>query len=125
MEDTSLVFMPRRHACYSYPSYTPEVEGSLRKGCKRFTSLLKASLTALILLHQKGAITYELSYGQQPCLNNAIPPDKPNCVSAPTPPEPSYERSHLSHALSLASTSSSSHLETFNSDSSPFTSTPA
>ena len=73
--DNSLVFIPMMNACYSYPSHTPEVEGNLIKGAKIFITLLKTPFTALVLLHQKGAIEYELCYGQQPCLNDAIPPE--------------------------------------------------
>ena len=96
-----------------------DVEGSLSKCTNRFITLLKASITVLVSLYQKGAITFELSDGRQPYLNEAVPPDKLNCDSPVILPEHSHAKSHLSHALSLANTSSYSHLETFDSDSVP------
>ena len=103
--DKSLVFLPKRYAFYSHPSHTPEVEVSLRISANILIILLKVSLTDLDLRHQKGAITYELSYGQQTCPNDAVPPDKHNCDSPATPSEQSHTGSPILHALSLASTS--------------------
>lgn len=63
--------------CLSCPQFTPQVEGQLRKnfGTSNALKNIGYMLTALTLLHQKGALSYEISYGTNPELNKRVPPD--------------------------------------------------
>ena len=111
--NNSLEFLPKRHAFYSCPKCTPEVEGNVISETTRFTTLIKASVNALVLIHQKGDITYELSYGQQPCLVDVVLPDKHSCPS-PASFIARYDiNAPLYTELSIAKTSLPSHLGNF------------
>lgn len=82
--DRRLRFLPRKFMCLSYPQYTPQVEGQLRKnfGCSDPLRKIGYMLMMLTLIHQKGALSYEVSYGVHPELLYGTPPDI-RCTSPP------------------------------------------
>ena len=77
--DHKLVFLSKRFVCLSGPQYTSDVEGQLKKQYGQINPVrwIVKILLALTLLHQKGALSYELSYGiESTSLADRVPPDK-------------------------------------------------
>ena len=58
-----LCLIPKNHACFSYLSHNSEF---FNKATTKKSHLTKVErfLLALTLMHQKGAVSYELTYGQ-------------------------------------------------------------
>ena len=75
--DFKLNQMSRKHMCLSSIQISSEVEGSIQKryGKCNFISCIMKVLISLTLLHQTGALSYEITYGTNTQLEDRVPPD--------------------------------------------------